>query len=69
MRICWLSCGTLWLLKVLLSTDFPGTSIRPQTHTNCAACGADTTVPFIPIQGKPVLCGSCYQRRILAPAI
>ncbi len=31
----------------------------------CAACGATTTVPFKPTQGRPVYCRDCYrsQRR------
>ena len=34
---------------------------RPETRTICASCGTETTVPFRPSQGRPVLCRSCYQ--------
>ncbi|MFC2022243.1 zinc-ribbon domain containing protein [Chloroflexota bacterium] len=26
----------------------------------CAACGVETTVPFEPIEGRPVYCKECY---------
>jgi len=28
----------------------------------CAACGAETTVPFEPTQGRPVYCRECYTK-------
>ena len=28
----------------------------------CAACGAETTVPFEPKQGRPAYCGDCYAK-------
>jgi CxxC-x17-CxxC domain-containing protein len=28
----------------------------------CAECGAETTVPFIPRNGKPVYCSDCFDR-------
>ena len=37
--------------------------VRPETRTNCAECGLETTVPFKPTQGKPVLCRSCLQKQ------
>lgn len=27
---------------------------------NCAVCGVGTTVPFVPTQGRPVLCRRCF---------
>jgi CxxC-x17-CxxC domain-containing protein len=27
----------------------------------CAACGAQTKVPFRPVQGRPVYCRDCYR--------
>ncbi|MGD0733357.1 MAG: zinc-ribbon domain containing protein, partial [Terracidiphilus sp.] len=30
--------------------------VRPETRTTCSQCGAETTVPFKPTQGRPVLC-------------
>ncbi|MGA8309257.1 MAG: zinc-ribbon domain containing protein [Terriglobales bacterium] len=34
---------------------------RTETRTNCSQCGKETTVPFRPTQGRPVLCRECYQ--------
>ena len=36
---------------------------RVETRTNCSACGKETTVPFKPTQGRPVLCRECFQQR------
>jgi CxxC-x17-CxxC domain-containing protein len=40
-----------------------GSRVRPETRTNCSECGAATTVPFKPTQGRPVLCRSCFQKQ------
>jgi CxxC-x17-CxxC domain-containing protein len=40
-----------------------GSRARPETRTNCSECGAATTVPFKPTQGRPVLCRSCFQKQ------
>jgi CxxC-x17-CxxC domain-containing protein len=34
-----------------------------ETRTNCSRCGVETTVPFRPTQGRPVLCRSCFQNK------
>jgi CxxC-x17-CxxC domain-containing protein len=34
---------------------------RTETRTECSACGIETTVPFKPTQGRPVLCRSCFE--------
>ncbi len=44
-----------------------GPKIRPETRTTCSECGEETTVPFKPTQGRPVLCRSCYQKQALKP--
>ena len=41
---------------------------KVETRTNCSQCGKDTTVPFKPTQGRPVLCRECFQQRPSAPA-
>ena len=28
----------------------------------CSDCGKETTVPFKPIQGRPVYCSDCYRK-------
>ncbi len=40
-----------------------GSRVRPETRTSCSECGAATTVPFKPTQGRPVLCRSCFQKQ------
>ena len=34
---------------------------RTETPAVCSQCGKETTVPFRPTQGRPVLCRECYQ--------
>ena len=47
-----------------------GSSVRAETRTHCSVCGQETTVPFRPTQGRPVLCRSCFeQNRRTAPAV
>jgi len=36
---------------------------RTETRTECSECGIETTVPFKPTQGRPVLCRSCFQQK------
>ena len=36
---------------------------RVETTTTCSSCGKETTVPFKPTQGRPVLCKECFQQR------
>jgi CxxC-x17-CxxC domain-containing protein len=36
---------------------------RTETRTECSECGIDTTVPFKPTQGRPVLCRQCFQTK------
>ncbi len=36
---------------------------RTETRTQCSECGVDTTVPFKPTQGRPVLCRQCFQTK------
>ena len=36
--------------------------VRAETRTECSACGTETTVPFKPTQGRPVLCRSCFEK-------
>ncbi len=44
---------------------------RTETRTSCSACGIETTVPFKPTQGRPVLCRQCFQsqRPVTSPAL
>jgi len=41
--------------------DKPNVS-RQETKVICAECGQDTTVPFKPVRGKPVLCHLCFKK-------
>jgi CxxC-x17-CxxC domain-containing protein len=36
---------------------------RRETRTKCSECGEDTTVPFKPKQGRPVLCRLCFRKQ------
>jgi CxxC-x17-CxxC domain-containing protein len=36
---------------------------RTETRTACSECGVETTVPFKPTQGRPVLCRQCFQAK------
>lgn len=36
--------------------------VRAETRTRCSECGTETTVPFRPTQGRPVLCRACFQK-------
>jgi CxxC-x17-CxxC domain-containing protein len=35
---------------------------RIQHPVTCAECGAETTVPFVPRNGRPVYCSNCYDK-------
>jgi CxxC-x17-CxxC domain-containing protein len=39
-----------------------GPRVRSETRTTCSQCGAETTVPFKPTQGRPVLCRVCFKQ-------
>ena len=41
---------------------------RTETRTECSECGIETTVPFKPTQGRPVLCRQCFQMKGKAAA-
>jgi CxxC-x17-CxxC domain-containing protein len=41
---------------------------RTETRTVCSECGIETTVPFKPTQGRPVLCRQCYKNKTTAAA-
>ena len=36
---------------------------RTETRTLCSDCGIETTVPFKPTQGRPVLCRQCFKNK------
>jgi CxxC-x17-CxxC domain-containing protein len=41
---------------------------RTETRTTCSECNVETTVPFKPTQGRPVLCRACFQsKRVATP--
>lgn len=43
---------------------------RTETRTECSECHIETTVPFKPTQGRPVLCRQCFQgKRPVASAV
>jgi CxxC-x17-CxxC domain-containing protein len=46
-----------------------GSRVRSETRTTCSACRTETTVPFKPTQGRPVLCRSCFQKQPATPLV
>ncbi|MBM3258835.1 MAG: zinc-ribbon domain containing protein [Candidatus Sericytochromatia bacterium] len=34
---------------------------RPRFPATCSGCGTETTVPFRPVQGRPVYCPTCFR--------
>ena len=40
-----------------------GSRDRVMVSVVCDDCGTNTEVPFTPVNGKPVYCRDCYQRR------
>ncbi|MFH1745845.1 MAG: zinc-ribbon domain containing protein [Planctomycetota bacterium] len=36
-------------------------SQRPSFEVTCSECGAQTTVPFKPTEGRPVYCRDCFR--------
>jgi CxxC-x17-CxxC domain-containing protein len=44
----------------------PVRPVRHETKATCAECGSETTVPFTPKEGRPVLCRACFQKQIAA---
>lgn len=39
-------------------------SRRKMHDAVCSVCGAETKVPFKPIEGKEILCKECYVKRL-----
>jgi CxxC-x17-CxxC domain-containing protein len=37
-----------------------GLRSQPVTEVRCAECGVQTTVPFVPRNGKPIYCSPCF---------
>jgi len=47
-------------LAAIAAAQASGIRQRIEVAVNCAKCGATTTVPFYPSQGRPVFCRSCF---------
>lgn len=43
------------------SASEPSRGRREFFPATCAACGCETTVPFRPVEGRPVYCRDCFQ--------
>ena len=44
--------------------NFRGDFEQREMHkATCADCGQECTVPFKPVEGKPVYCKDCYRKR------
>ena len=47
-------------IEAIQSSQANGARQKIEVAVDCATCGANTTVPFYPSQGRPVYCRSCY---------
>lgn len=47
-------------LSAIAEAQAAGVKQKIEVAVNCAKCGAGTTVPFYPSQGRPVYCRSCF---------
>lgn len=47
-------------LTAITAAQNAGIKQKIEVVVNCAKCGAETTVPFYPSQGRPVYCRSCF---------
>ena len=36
---------------------------KVETQAVCSQCGKETTVPFRPTQGRPILCRECFREK------
>jgi CxxC-x17-CxxC domain-containing protein len=50
-------------IAVLGAASHGQTHVKTETRTTCSNCGKETTVPFRPTQGRPVLCRECFQQQ------
>jgi len=55
-------------VAVLAAPSSPGNGrghryTRVETRATCSQCGKETTVPFRPTQGRPVLCRECFTQK------
>lgn len=47
-------------IEAVIAAQQAGVKQKIEVAVNCAKCGATTTVPFYPSQGRPVFCRSCF---------
>jgi CxxC-x17-CxxC domain-containing protein len=50
-------------VAVLGAASHAQAHVKTETRTTCSNCGKETTVPFRPTQGRPVLCRECFQQQ------
>jgi len=48
-------------MAAINSAQPAGDNQRIEHHVVCAQCSTPTTVPFVPVQGRPVFCRRCFQ--------
>lgn len=47
-------------LSAIETAQITGKRMKIEVSAECARCGAVTTVPFYPSQGRPVYCRACF---------
>ena len=56
------TCKTKRASTLGIAPSRPGHA-RVETAAVCSQCGKETTVPFRPTQGRPILCRECFRER------
>jgi CxxC-x17-CxxC domain-containing protein len=57
------SCKTKRVSVLGSSLSSSSNGGKVETRTVCSQCSKETTVPFRPTQGRPVLCRECFQQK------
>ncbi len=52
-------------LRNRVQSSRPVPICRVETPAECSNCGIQTSVPFKPTRGRPVLCRACFQTRAI----
>ncbi len=47
-------------ISAIAAAQAAGIKQKIEVAVSCNQCGAETTVPFYPSQGRPVFCRSCF---------
>ncbi len=51
--------------RTRIQPDKAAPIFRVETRAECSHCGIETSVPFKPTRGRPILCRACFQSRVI----